>query len=380
MPVLPAMTKPNILISAGDPSGEMYAARLARALGHRVEAHLFGLGGPRMREAGVELVAENSAIAVVGITEVLGKAPTVWRLIRQMADEASRRKPSLAILVDSPGFNLRLARRLATQGVPIVYFISPHVWAWKRWRVHAIRKRVKKMLCIFPFEEKYYRQQGVEADFVGHPQVDEVKARRNRAEFAGKYNMDPARPIIVLLPGSRRNELKYNLPVMMDACQLIGAEQPAQFALALAPGLRPAEVVPYARAEVAVHIVEDETYNALAAADVSIVSSGTATVEAALLGAPMVVVYRLAPTTAFLLRRLVQTPFFSMVNLIAGRRVVTELFQDEFTAKRVASEVLRLLGSVETREEMQRGLAEVRTKLGPGGAMERAAEIIAAML
>jgi len=374
------MTKPNILISAGEPSGEMYAARLVRALGKRGEAHLFGLGGPRMREAGVELVAENSAIAVVGITEVLGKAPTVWRLIRQLCEEAERRRPKLAILVDSPGFNLRLARRLNAQGVPIVYFISPHVWAWKRWRIHAIRSRVKRMLCIFPFEEQYYRDRGVAADFVGHPQVDEVRATRSRAEFATRYEMDPARPIVALLPGSRRNELKFNLPTMLEACRLIAAKQPAQFALALAPALRPAEVVPFAQADMPMHMVEDETYNALANADAAIVSSGTATVEAALLGVPMVVVYRLAPTTAFLLRRLVRTPFFSMVNLIAGRRVVTELFQDEFTAERVAGEVLRLLGSGEARDEMRRGLAEVRAKLGPGGAMERAAEIIAAML
>jgi len=374
------MTKPNILITAGEPSGEMYAARLVRALGKRVEAHLFGLGGPRMREAGVELVAENSAIAVVGITEVLGKAPTVWRLIRQLSEEAERRRPKLAILVDSPGFNLRLARRLAAQGVPIVYFISPHVWAWKRWRIHAIRSRVKRMLCIFPFEEKYYRDRGVAADFVGHPQVDEVRATRSRAEFAARYHLNPARLIVALLPGSRRNELRYNLPTMLEACRLIATKQPAQFALALAPALRPAEVVPFAQADMPVHLVEDETYNALASADAAIVSSGTATVEAALLGVPMVVVYRLAPTTAFLLRRLVRTPFFSMVNLIAGRRVVTELFQDEFTAERVAGEVLRLLGSAEAREEMRRGLAEVRAKLGPGGAMDRAAEIIAAML
>ena len=374
------MTKPNILISAGEPSGEMYAARLVRALATRVEAHLFGLGGPRMREAGVELVAENSAIAVVGITEVLGKAPTVWRLIRQLCEEAERRRPKLAILVDSPGFNLRLARRLNAQGVPIVYFISPHVWAWKRWRIHAIRSRVKRMLCIFPFEEKYYRDRGVAADFVGHPQVDDVQATRSREEFAARYDMDPTKPIVALLPGSRRNELKYNLPTMLEASRLIAAKQPAQFVLALAPALRPAEVVPFAQADMPVHLVEDETYNALAAADAAIVSSGTATVEAALLGVPMVVVYRLAPTTAFLLRRLVRTPFFSMVNLIAGRRVVTELFQDEFTAERVAGEVLRLLGSGEARDEMRRGLAEVRTKLGPGGAMERAAEIIAAML
>ena len=374
------MTKPNILISAGDPSGEMYAARLVRALQERVEVQLFGLGGLKMSEAGVELVAENTAIAVVGITEVLGKAPTVWRLIGQMAKESKRRRPKLAILVDSPGFNLRLAKHLKAQGVPIVYFISPHLWAWKRWRIHPIRKLVQKMLCIFPFEEQYYRERGVEAEFVGHPQVDEVRATQSRAEFAARYGLNASQPIVALLPGSRRNELRYNLPTMLEACRLIAAKQSAQFVLALAPTVRAAETAHLMRADVTVQAVENETYNALAAADTAIISSGTATVEAALIGAPMVVVYRLAPTTAFLLKRLVRTPYFSMVNLIAGRRVVTELFQNDFTAERVAGEVLRLLESADAQKEMRLGLAEVRAKLGPGGAMNRAAEIIARML
>jgi len=374
------MTKPSILISAGDPSGEMYAARLVRALQDRVEVQLFGLGGRKMREAGVELVAENTAIAVVGITEVLGKAPTVWRLIGQMADESKRRRPKLAILVDAPGFNLRLAKHLKAQGVPVVYFISPHVWAWKRWRIRPIRKRVKKMLCIFPFEEAYYHQRGVAAEFVGHPQVDEVRATQSRAEFATRHSLDATKPIVALLPGSRRNELRYNLPTILGACRQIEAKQPSQFVLALAPTVRAAETAHMMRADVAVQAVENETYNALAAADASIISSGTATVEAALIGAPMVVVYRLAPTTAFLLKRLVRTPYFSMVNLIAGRQVVTELFQNDFTAERVAGEVLRLLESADARKEMRQGLAEVRAKLGPGGAMNRAAEIIARML
>jgi len=374
------MTKPNILISAGDPSGEMYAARLVRALQERVEARLFGLGGQRMQKAGVELVAENSAIAIVGITEVLGKAPTVWRLLGRLEKESERRRPKLAILVDSPGFNLRLAKRLKAQSVPIVYFISPHVWAWKQWRIHTIRKRVKKMLCIFPFEEEYYRQRGVEAEFVGHPQVDEVRATQTRSEFAARHNLDAARRIIALLPGSRRNELRYNLPTMLDACRLIAANQPAQFVLALAPTIRAEDVTPLVKADVTVRVVENETYNALAAADAAMISSGTATVEAALIGAPMVVVYRLAPTTALLLKRLVRTPYFSMVNLIAGRRVVMELFQNDFTAERVAGEVLRLLESADAQKKMKLELAEVRAKLGPGGAMSRAAEIIAQML
>ena len=374
------MTKPQILISAGEASGDMYAARLATAVRERADVHLFGLGGPRMREAGVELLADCSEVAVVGISEFLRRVPAGWRVLRRLVAASAERRPVLAVLVDSPALHLRLARRLRWQGVRNVYFICPQFWAWRPWRVRLVKRRFARALCIFPFEEKFYRDAGVPVDFVGHPLVDQVRPRMSRAEFAARYDLDAAQPILALLPGSRPAELAHNLPTILEACALLARERPCQFALAVAPGLKPAQLVDYARHDVPVHLVEGHTYEALAAADVVMVSSGTATVETALLGTPMVVVYRVSPTTAFFARQLVRTPFFTMPNLIAGRRVVPELIQEAFTPERLAAEVRQLLDSSTARERMKRDLAEVRSRLGPGGAIERAAEIIARML
>ncbi|MBI3663429.1 MAG: lipid-A-disaccharide synthase [Acidobacteria bacterium] len=374
------MKTPLILISAGEPSGEMHAARLAAALRARTGAHIFGLGGPRMREAGVELLADSSQVAVVGISEVVRRLPSVWKVYRQLADEAARRKPDLAILVDFPDFNLRLARRLHQQGVRIVYFISPQVWAWRPERVQLIRRLVVRVLCIFPFEEEFYRRVGVPVNFVGHPLVDAVQPKMTREQFAERYHLDANEPIVALLPGSRAGEISHNLPGMLEACHQLEREREYQFVLAAAPGITEKHLLDHARYDVKLHIVEGATYDALAAADCAIVSSGTATVEAALLGAPMVVVYRVSATTAFIARRLVRTPFFSMVNLIAGRRVAPELIQEAFTPEAVAREAKRLLTSAEARETMRQDLAEVKTKLGAGGAIEKAAGIIAGML
>jgi lipid-A-disaccharide synthase len=294
--------------------------------------------------------------------------------------EADRRKPQLAILTDFPGFHLRLARALKNRGVPSVYFVCPQFWAWRPWRANLVRRRFVRGLCIFPFEEAWYRARGVKVDFIGHPLVGNVTARRTRAEFAADCGLDAAQPIVALLPGSRSGEIAHHMPGMMQACRRIQRDRAVQFVLALAPGVKSAQITQYLPADVAVSVVEDATYDALGAADVSIVSSGTATVEAALMDAPMIVVYRLAPLTAAIARLLVRTPMFAMVNLIAGSRVVPELVQKEFTPERLASEAIRLLDSPEARAEMRLGLAKVREKLGPPGAVDRAADLIAGML
>jgi lipid-A-disaccharide synthase len=363
----------------------MYAARLAIALRERTGAQFFGMGGPRMAEAGVELLADYHEVAVVGIAEVLHKIPSVFRVQNILAREAVRRKASLAILVDSPGTHLGVARRLKNHGVPVGYFIGPQVWAWRSGRVRIVKRRVKRMVVIFPFEEKIYRDAGVPVDFVGHPLADVVKPTMTRAEFAARHGLAMGRPIVALLPGSRGSEIARNFPTILEACERLTLEMSGdsapQFVHAAAPG--PATAISRAAGEhsgVIVKRIEGETYNALAAADCAIVASGTATVEAALLGTPMVVVYRVAPLTAFILRRMVHTPFFSMANLVAGRRVVPELMQDDFTPAAVASEVRRLLESRETREEMKSGLAVARERLGSGGAIERAADVFARML
>jgi lipid-A-disaccharide synthase len=377
------MNLPEILISAGDPSGEMYAAGLAEALRRRTGARLFGLGGQAMRAAGVELLAEASELAVVGISEAVGRLPAALRALRRLTAEAAARRPRLAILVDFPDFNLRLARALHRRKIPIIYFISPQVWAWRSGRVKLLRKVVARMIVIFPFEEKFYREAGVPAEYVGHPLVAMVRPQSTREEFARRHGLDPARAIVALLPGSRASEVEHNLPVMLSACRLLRASREPQFLLAVAPGLRSADFARYLQGEAAVQIVEGETYDALAAARCAIVSSGTATVEAALLGTPMVVVYRVSPATAFIARRLVRSPFFSMVNLILERPAVPELIQEAFTPEKLAGEVRRLLDSPETCARMKQDLAEVRARLAspsPCGPIERSAEIIAGML
>jgi lipid-A-disaccharide synthase len=377
------MSQPTIMISAGEASSDMYAARLATALRARTGAQMFGMGGPRMAEAGVELVADYHEVAVVGIAEVLHKIPTVIGVQRRLAREAARRKPALAILVDSPGTHLGVARRLKNIGVPVGYFIGPQVWAWRAGRVRAVKRLVKRMVVIFPFEEKIYRDAGVPVDFVGHPLVDVVRPTMTRTEFAVRQGLDAGQRIVTLLPGSRRSEIARNFPRVLDACVLVRdtmRDRGVQFVHAAAPGLGADFFAKYARPGLAIKRVEGATYDALGAADCAIVASGTATVEAALLGTPMVVIYRVAAASAAVLRHMVRTPFVGMVNLIAGELVAKEFIQDAFKPAAVAAEVQRLLESPEAREEMKAALTEVRAKMGPGGAIERAADVFAGML
>jgi len=358
----------------------MYGARLAQALRERTGAQIFGMGGARMAASGVDLIADYHEIGVVGITEVLRKIPTVVGVQRRLAREAVQRQASLAILIDSPGTHLGTARRLKSAGIPVGYFIGPQIWAWRAGRVRIVRRRVKRIVVIFPFEEPLYRKAGVPVDFVGHPLVDVVKPSMSRDEFARTRGLDPSRPIVTLMPGSRPSEIGLNYPLVIAACERLAQDARIQFVHAAAPGLSPELFSRYAQPRFPIHRVEGATYDALAAADCAIVASGTATVEAALLGTPMVVIYRVAPLTAFILRRMVRTPFFAMVNLVAGKRAVPELIQDDFSPANVEREVRRLLDSPDARAEMKASLAEVRARLGPPGAIDRAADIFAAMM
>jgi lipid-A-disaccharide synthase len=377
------MTEKQILISAGEASSDMYAARLATALRERVgpDARFFGMGGPRMAEAGVELIADYHEVAVVGIAEVLHKIPTVIGVQNRLKREAKRRNAALAILVDSPGTHLGVARRMRQIDVPVGYFIGPQVWAWRAGRVRTVKRRVNRMVVIFPFEEKIYRDAGVPVSFLGHPLVDVVRPSMTRAEFAALHKLDANKPIITILPGSRPNEIRQNYGRILSACGRLKRGNPnIQFVLAVAPNLSADFFSAYAGSGTDIKHVTGATYDALAAADCAIVASGTATIEAALLGTPMVVIYRVSPVSAFILGRMIRTPFFSMVNLIAGKGVVRELIQDDFTPEAVESEVRRMLESTRARDEMKTNLAGVRAKLGPGGAIERAADIFAQML
>jgi lipid-A-disaccharide synthase len=375
------MSPTEILISAGEASGDMYAAQLARALQTRAEVRLFGMGGPRMREAGVEILVDFSEVHVAGIFEVLHKVPALHRALRKLRAESRRRRPPIAILTDFPGFHLRLARTLKGRGVRNVYFVCPQFWAWRPWRVNLVRRRFERGLCLFPFEVDFYRKAGVAADWIGHPLVGQARPTLTRDEFAARHALDPARPIITILPGSRPSELAHHMPRLVRSVALLSDQQPErQFVLAVAPGLSHQQLDPFIPAKSPLRLIEDAAYDALAAADVSIVSSGTATIEAALLGAPMVVIYRVSPATAWIAKRLMRAPYIAMVNLIAEKRAVPELIQEVFEPEEVAREVEHLLASLTARASMQRDLAEVARRLGPPGAIDRAANIIAQML
>jgi lipid-A-disaccharide synthase len=369
-----------LLLSAGEASGDMYAARLAQALQARQNVQIFGMGGAQMQSAGVELVMHYDEVSVVGITEIVKHLPSLLKAMDRMVAEAEKRKPALAILTDFPGFHLRLARKLQPKGIRNVYYICPQFWAWRPWRANLIRRRFEKALCIFPFEKDFFTKAGVSTEFIGHPLVGTVCATKDRKQFCEAYSLARARPVVAVLPGSRSAELAHHLPVLREACARIHARIPAQFVVAAAH----AKDIPVLKTGwphgLKLSVVEGETYNALAAADAAIVSSGTATVEAALLDAPMVVVYRVSPLTATLAKPLVRTPYFAMVNLIAEREVVPELVQDNFTPDRVADAILRLLQDPNARRTLRTGLAEVRKRLGPPGAVDRAADAIISLV
>src|SRR5712691_3450431 len=375
-----------LLLSAGEASGEMYAARLATALMQRMDLAIFGIGGPHMRAACFEIITDYSEVSVVGITEVVKRLPSLRRAMKRLLDAADRRRPPLAILTDFPGFHLRLARKLLPKGIRNVYYICQQFWAWRPWRANLVRQRFAQALCIFPFEEKFYGEAGVPVKFIGHPLVGNVNPTMTRELFCKKYGLEPGDHIITILPGSRGGEIAHHLPGLVKALAEMERSLSGRFqvVVAVAPGLDVTRIKKKFPGPMCTCVIEDDTYNSLAAADLAIVSSGTATVETALLGKPMIVIYRLSPLTARLAKPLVKTKFFSMVNLIAGRAVVPELIQDDFTPKRVSEEAEKLLSASEEGknrvEIMRRGLDEVRQLLGPPGAVDRAAEEIAKLL
>jgi lipid-A-disaccharide synthase len=369
---------PRILVSSGEPSGELYGALLLRELKkHRPPFASFGLGGDAMAGEGVSLVAHVRDLAVVGLLEVVRHLPRLRRVFRAVLAEVDRDPPQLAVLIDYAGFHLRLARELQRRGIPVVYYVSPQVWAWRSGRLRTIRETVSRMLVLFPFEPAVYEAAGVPVTFVGHPLVDRLQPAPDRGTARTTLGLDPQRRLVALLPGSRPQEVRYNLPPLLGAVDILVQRHPdLQLALAAAPGLD-AAALRLAIGTRPVRVLEGRATALLAAADLGLVASGTATVEAALVDTPIVVVYRLSPVTYALGRRFVNVPHYAMVNLIAEQRLVPEVIQHEMTPERVAAEALRLLNDPASMHVIQEGLAVVRARLGGPGASARAAMAVA---
>lgn len=372
----------SIMLSCGEPSGDMYAGALTRAL-HALQPGLevFGFGGPALSAAGAELVGDYRGFSVTGLSEALRVVPKSFRMIRSLTAVAGDRRPSALVLIDFPDFNFRLGRAVHALGIPVVYYISPQLWAWRPGRLHAMKQFIEKVLVIFPFEASLYERASMPVEFVGHPLLDLARASESRADFLGGVGLDPRAPTVALLPGSRRNELRQMLPTMVAAVPLIRAQVPtAQFVVARAPQLDEQLFEPLAKVPTAsLRMIEGRTDDVLAASDVVITASGTATVQTAIHGTPLVIVYRLSPLTYRLGKPFVRVETFGMVNLVAGRRVATELIQDQFTAQRTADEAVALLADRARAARMRGDLADVVARLGGPGASARAAAAILAV-
>jgi lipid-A-disaccharide synthase len=378
----------RLMIVAGEASGDAHAASLVRALREakpQVDLDFFGATGNLMRAAGVESIVRSDDLAILGLLEIGGALPKFWRAYKLLKQAAIERKPDAVILVDWPDFNLKLARALHHRGLKVIYYISPQLWAWRSYRARSIERDVDLLLSILPFEQEWYADRGIDqVEFVGHPLAGEVHVGQDRAEFCRQWKLDPRLPIISLLPGSRRKEVQRILPPMLEAAALISARRPeVQFVVVVAPTRSSHEVRDIMRAQRAtplplpscLHIVSGQSREALAASDVAAIASGTATLEAALLETPMVVVYKESAINWLTLGNLITVDHYGLVNLVAGERVATELMQDDLNGERLAEELLSLLDK-ERNAVMRRRLHEVAHELGEGGASERAANVV----
>lgn len=369
---------PKILISCGEASGDLYASELLKEL-KRLEptCEAFGLCGERTEAAGATPIVRLEEISVIGLVEVVSKLPALLSAMRRLTAAALSRRPDVAVLIDFSGFNLRLAKRLEALGIPIVYYVSPQVWAWRRRRVRTIRKLVDEMLVILPFEKSFYEKEGVSVRYVGHPLVDLVSASEAREAFCRRLSLDAARPIVAVLPGSRRSEIELHVPILRDSIEALGRKQPElQFVVSRAPTVPTAALVERLGPAIdRVRLMNGGVHDGLAHAAVAIVASGTAPVEAALLGTPMVIVYRVSRASYLLGKPFVDLPFYSMVNLIAERELVPELMQDAMTPANIVEQVMGLMQD-DRAASMRAGLLDMKQRLGGGGASRRAAEAV----
>jgi lipid-A-disaccharide synthase len=356
----------------------LYAAALVEALRRREpDVDVFGLGGERFAAAGGRLIADFHGMSVTGLAEALSVIPRSIITLRKLIKAAREQQPQALVVIDYPDFNFRLMRLIKKQGIPVIYYISPQLWAWRPARIKMMKRSVDRVLPIFPFEAAIYQRENIDVRFVGHPLIDLAKPRMSRDAFLRKLNLDPAKRVLALLPGSRTNELERIAPVIAQAVPAIAAQVPdLQFVVARAPNLSDGLFEPFGLSGVTLRIADAQTDDVLNACDAVVTASGTATVQTALHGKPMVVLYKLSPTTYRLGKGLAKVDMYAMVNLIAGRRIVVELIQDDCTPAAVATEAVRLLNDQSYRDEMIAALDDVRRQLGGSGASDRAAEAV----
>ena len=380
--LVPRGARRRVMVSCGEASGDLYAAALVDALRTREpDVEVFGFGGPRLAASGAQVIGDYAGLSVTGLVEATSVLSRAWRMLRHLRDAARERRPDVFVAIDFPDFNFRLLPSIDRLDIPIVYYISPQLWAWRPARMQTIRRHVDRMVVIFPFERAIYERAGVPVEFVGHPLLELGRTPRPRT-WVETVGLDPARPIVALLPGSRSNEVRRILPVVARALPAIVRAVPGvQFLVARAPALDDAVFSPLdhlRRSSVVIAMASDAADDVIAAADVVVTASGTATVQTALHGRPMVIVYQLSPVTYAIVRRLVKVPASGMPNLVAGRVIVPELIQHDFTPERVAREVTSLLTDRQRADDMRRHLGEVRQALGAPGASLRAADVVLA--
>ncbi len=378
----PSLPRRRVLLVAGEASGDHHGADLVRALRARVPGvEVRGIGGARLRDAGMETVVDTTTISTMGFLELGERLGAVLRAYRTMRRLIRGERPDLLVLIDFPEFNLALASVAQRSGVPVLYYISPQVWAWRRGRVRKIARRVDRLAVVFPFEVPLYAGTSARAEFVGHPLLDRVRASRARADTIARHGLEPGKRIVALLPGSRAKEMQFILPPLADAAGRLVARGDCQCVLALADTLSESDIAATMQGRpLPAKVISGDTYEIVHASDVVVVASGTATLETTLLERPMVIVYRVAPLTFALARLLVRVPFIGMPNLVAGRQVVPELLQNDVNGARIAAEAARFLDDPALHASTVAALAALRARLGGGGAADKAAAIAAEML
>ncbi len=372
----------SVLIVSGEDSGERYGARLVHQFKKRhPSTSFFGIGGAEMEAEGVELIFPVKELAVLGIFEIVSHLPRIRRIFEQLKKEIRQRRPKAAVLIDSPDFNLRLAKFLKKLSVPVLYYISPTIWAWRKSRLNSIKKNVKKMMLIFPFEEKIYGEKNIPAVYVGHPLLEEIRVSLSREDFCRQHNFDPQKKLIALLPGSRKNEIRFHMPVLVKSIECISHDYDVQFVLLLAKNLAKELVASYIPSGFSnLTVLNTHYYDALSLSDLAISCCGTANLEAALVSTPLIAFYRLSSLTYSLGVRFVKIKNYSIVNILAGKQVIPELIQQSFSPENIYKESARLLSSEKAKTDMICAFEKIKNLLGNKRASEQVASELECLL